>query len=346
MESLDTTREQGVSPLDLVPLVFGYVQSRVVTTATRIGLPNALGDDARSATQLATTINADEDSVRRLLRALTVLGLTSQKEDYFTLTSLGSYLRSDVPDSIHPLAVMAGDDNIWRAWGDMERSVLYGTPAFDRLTGKGLFDYVAENPEVAAAFHDTMARTTRIIAPIIVDGYDFSAFRKVIDVGGGDGTLISTILQANPNTRGMVFDSVDGLEEAPEVIKRTGVEDRCELRRGNFFEEIPSGGDLYVLKNILNDWNDAQSSQIINNCAQAVGKHGKLIIIAPPMPTEINTEEATVPVIGDIEMMVTTGGRERTLAEYRDLLSQNGFVLGEVIPLEFHPYSIIEGLPA
>jgi hypothetical protein len=344
---MTSTQVQEASPLALVPMIFGYVTSRMITAAVRVGLTDEMGDAAKSTTELAAATSTNEDSIRRLLRALTALGLASQEgANRFRLSGLGSYLRSDAEGSMYPLAMMASDGAMWQAWGAMEYSLRTGRPAFDQALGRGLFDYFAENEKVADHFHDTMASNARIIAPAIVDGYNFASFTTVVDVGGGNGTLIAAILGANPKVRGVVFDTADGLKDAPDVLKRAAVYNRCNLHQGDFFKSIPPGGDAYLLKNVLNDWDDERAALILRHCAQAIGTEGKVLVVAAVMPVDARSEDAMVPVMGDIEMMVTTGGKERGLEDYRRLFAQNGLRLGRVVPLTVPTYAVIEALPA
>lgn len=338
-------QEQEVTPDFLVPAIYGYVASRIITAAVQTGLADELGDASKSVAGLAKATNTHEESVRRLLRALIALALVSQEDDQFKLTPLGSYLHSDARGSVHPVAMMASDEAFWRAWGDMEYSVRTGKPAFEHSEGKGVYDYIKDNEAVAAAFRGTMAFTNRSIAPLVVNGYDFSVFDTVVDVGGGDGTMIAALLQANPGLQGVLFDTAERLEDAPNVLRHAGVEQRCDLHHGNFFESVPEGGDAYLLKNVLNDWDDTRCVAILRRCARAMRATGKVLVSTLPMPEEVHPNDGMPATIADIEMLVVTGGKARTLDEYRELLAEAGLETREVIPLENPVYCIIEARP-
>lgn len=332
----------------LIPMIFGYTISQMVSTTARLGVPDALGDSARTPAALAPEVGANEAALRRLLRALASLGIVSESEDdTFELTAVGQYLRADVENSLRGLALVPGDNAIWQAWGKTEHTVRTGQIGFNHVHGMGLFDYLEEHPETADVFHQTMATNTRNYAPAIAADYDFTRFKHIIDIGGGNGTLLSEILSANEGPRGTVFDVEIAVSHAHDVLAGAGVADRCDTETGDFFERVPSGADAYILKNTLNDWNDEQCRTILRNCRRAMNADGTVLIIAPIMPETTGSPEAVIPTLADVEMMVTTGGRERTVEDYRGLFADVDLKLGDISPLpSYQGFSVIEALPA
>jgi hypothetical protein len=332
----------------LVPsLVFGHITSRVVSASVVLGVPDALADGARPASDVAEELGCDEGALCRMLRALVVIGLTVEtRPATFELTEVGRHFRSDVEGSLRPYALMAAAPGIWRAWSGVEEAVRTGRDAFRAANGKGLFDYLAEEPELGRAFDGVMAGNSELISPSIVRDCDFSGDQAVMDVGGGSGVLISSILAADPGLRGVLYDLPDVVAEAGPVLEAAGVADRCEVRAGSFFESVPEFEGAVLLKNLLNDWDDEDTTRILSRCRAALGdRKGRLLIVAPIVPEQVTPEDA-ISVIGDFEMLVTTGGKERSVKEYEALLASAGFRLDEVVPLsDFPQYSVVHGTP-
>lgn len=331
----------------LVPMIFGYVISQMISTAARIRLPDAIAGGAHTPNEIADTAGADRVAVHRLLRALAALGIVIEKEPgEFELSDSGQCLRDDVDNSLRGLAMVPGDNAIWAAWGAMEDTVRSGRTGFDTVHGVGLFDYLEQHQDTAEVFHRTMAINTRNYAPAIATGYDFTRFKNIVDVGGGDGTLLAEVLRANDGPRGIVLDVELAVSEAPAVLESFGVADRCVIEPGDFFDSAPSGADAYLLKNVLNDWDDEECVVILRNCRRAMIPDGSVLIVAPIMPERSGTPESVIPAMADIEMLVTTGGRERTVDDCRQLFDATGFRLGDVTELPAYTgFSVIEALP-
>lgn len=332
----------------LIPMIFGYTISQMVSAAARVGVADAIGDTAKTPANLAPETGTDEAALRRILRALAALGIVAEtSDDTFELTPAGHYLRADVENSLRGLALVPGDKAIWNAWGATEDTVRTGKTGFDQVHGMNLFEYLDRNPETADVFHQTMATNTRKYAPVIASNYDFTRFKHIMDVGGGDGSLLSEILRANEGPEGTVFDVEIAVSNAPGVLAAASVADRCTTATGDFFDSVPSGADAYLLKNTLNDWNDEQCRTILGNCRRAMPADGTVLIIAPIMPENSGTPEAMIPALADIEMLVTTGGRERTVEDYRALFSAVGLELSAVSPIpDYHGFSVVEAVPA
>jgi orsellinic acid C2-O-methyltransferase len=335
-----------VARSSLVELVFGFVPARVVSAAAELGLADLLADGPRTSEELAAEAGLHAPSVRRLLRLLAVLGVVAQTEaDRFELTELGSTLRSDVPESVRSFLTMLCDDWSWQSWGDLVESLRTGEIAVDRVMGMPLFDYLGQHPEKGALFNKAMSDMTRTVAPGVVAGYDFSPFETVVDVGGGNGTLLARILEAAPATRGVLFDLPKVLDDAAPVLEAAGVADRCELVGGDFFESVPEGGDAYLMKMVLHDWDDEKAVTILRNCRKAVVPDGKVLVVERIVP-EIVTPASIETLILDVFMLVALGGRERTAAEYGELLAQADLELTRVTePLTPVGDCLIEAVP-
>jgi O-methyltransferase domain len=233
-----------------------------------------------------------------------------------------------------------------QAWGDLLHSVETGEPAFRRVFGMDSFDYLAEHPDEAANFDTAMADFTRHTAIAVAAAYDFSRIRRIVDVGGGNGVLLAGILAANPTLTGVVFDLPNVAARAAEQIGELDLTDRCEIVVGDFFKEVPSGGDAYLLKHVIHDWNDDRATEILRTCRRAMGAEAKLLIVEGVYPSRIDqSDESRGAAANDVNMLVCTGGRQRSEAEFRGLFDAAGFRLMRIVPTQA-PVKVIEGVCA
>jgi O-methyltransferase domain/Dimerisation domain len=318
----------------LVELVFGAMAAQVLATAARMGIADRLGDDERSGPQLATEIGADATTLTRLLRAMAALGvLTETEPGSFTLTSLGALLRSDRPDSMRSFVQMFSDPAMLDAWRELDHAVRTGETTFDPVHGTTFFGYLAERPELSAQFNAAMRQGTALTAQQLPQGYDFSRCRTVADIGGGDGTLLSAVLAAQPHLNGILFDTAEGLAQADDTFKTAGVADRCRTTVGDFFSGAPAGADLYMIKSVLHDWDDDRCRTILGHVRSVIPDDGRLLIIEPVFPPKVDGTQPPPMYLSDLNMLVNLGGRERTRAEFEQLCSDTGFRLTSVSPL-------------
>lgn len=332
----------------LMPLINGFMAARVVHVAAELGIADLLAAGARSTETLASETGANILALHQLLRALASLGVVDELEPgRFALNAMGEQLRTGVPGSVRNLALTLGSERAWRSWGELRHSVLTGTPAFRHVFGVDAFEYLESDPKQAALFNEAMAEVTRQVAKDVVTAYDFTAFSKVVDVGGGNGTLIATILDAAPKLRGIVFDSSSGSAEAPDQLRARGVLERCEVIAGDFFRSAPAGGDVYVLKSIIHDWDDERSATILENCRNAISATGKLLLIERVMPARIDASAGHQRwTMLDMHMLVMLGGRERTEEEFRSVLAAANFELKRILLLPGETgFSAIEAVP-
>ena len=295
-----------------------------------------------STTELAARTGTDASSLQRVLRALASVGVfTEAAPGSYGLTPLAELLRSGTPDSMRALAIMYAEEQ-YRAWGDLLHSVRTGQPAFDHQFGMDLFDYFRENPGADQVFNEAMTGWTNQLVSAVLDVYDFAPFHTIVDVGGSYGTLLAAILQRNPSARGILFDQPHVVAVAGEQLSAAGVADRCTTVGGDFFVEVPPGGDAYVLAQILHDWDDERCVTILERCRRAIAEDGKLVVVELVLP------EGEEPFFGkwlDLHMLVMLGGRERTAAAYDSLFRAAGFALTSVTPTA-PGQSVIEAVAA
>jgi SAM-dependent methyltransferase len=329
-------------------MISGYMISQVVSVAAVLGLADLLGTSAMSAEALAEATGTHRRSLARLLRALVACDLLEQHEpESFRLTALGTLLRSDVPGSLRSLAVMHGGETTWRPWGELLHAVRTGTNAFEHVFGMGAFAYSALHPERAARFDAYMADLTQRSVAAIVAGHDFSRYRRIVDVGGGNGVLLSSILAAIPQAEGAIFDTAAGVEGARQRAEQFGVAGRCRIITGDFLAAIPEAADAYILKSVLHDWVDDRAAAILTNCRRAMRPDSVLLVVERLLPerTEYSDADREV-VMMDMHMLVAPGGRERTSSEYGELFTAAGLILIGIRPTKSSPFVVMEVVPA
>jgi O-methyltransferase. len=319
----DSSRELSST---LQALIWGYMPARVVHAAAHLGISDLLAEGPKTAEALAQASNTSAGPLLRLLRALASLGLLEDLgHNHFALTALGSQLRSSVPGSLRNFALMFGGERAWRSWGELPHCVKTGESGTHRVYGMGSFEYLAANPDQAIIFNGAMAENTRRVTQALISFYDFAQFRKIVDVGGGDGTLLGAIIAANPSIRGVVFDLPRGNAEAPGRLADAGVAASCEVVAGDFFRSVPEGADAYILKFIIHDWDDEQSIAILTNCHKAMHRGSKILLLERVMPEKIEpTPTHRRIAMADMNMLAMPGGKERTEQEYRDLFAKAG----------------------
>jgi orsellinic acid C2-O-methyltransferase len=327
-------------------MVRGFWKTRAIQTAVRLGLPDLMASGPRPAAEIAAQANCNADAVHRLLRALVSIGICADAgEGRFGVTPLGETLRSDVPGSMRGVVLHFGE-MMCDLWAHLAECVRSGSSA-RKLSGAGDdFSFLAANPEVAAVFNSAMAQMTRQIAAAVIAVYDFSGIEKLMDVGGGYGQLLATILQANPAMRGILFDMGHAADGARRELAAAGVGGRCEVAVGDFFKEVPAGADAYILKSIIHDWDDERSIRILRNCRRAAEKGARVLLVERVVPERMQVApEDQLTAMLDLNMLVGPGGRERTESEYRKLFGAAGLRLTRIVPTRSGS-SVIEAQPA
>ena len=328
----------------------GYKLSQALYVAAKLEIADEVAAGTRNVDDLARATRTDTRSLHRLLRLLAAAGFFAEDDGgEFSLTGVGRLLISDAPYSDWAWILKEGE-LWWEAWSHLLECVQTGRPAFDLVHGKGLFEYLAD-----VATSDVADRTVAALSSAgtdsqshaILEAYDFGAFDSVVDVGGGNAVLLLAALGQHPDLRGVLFD----LPYVVDVARSTGATDafaaRCELIGGSFFEAVPPGRDLYVLRSILHDWDDDRALTILENCRRAVPPHGRLLVIevvASEEDGDTSRDDGLAVALRDVNLMVMTSGRKRAVAELRDLLSGAGFGVRRVIALETR-FRIIEAVP-
>jgi hypothetical protein len=332
---------------ELVRMVFGHMTTQVLATAARLGLMDLIGDGERSAADVAGECGANTQAMYRLLRTLAALGLLVENTPgSFSLTPTGALLRTDRRDSARSIVGMFADPEIVRAWERLEDSVRTGQPSFGEVFGTDFFTYLKEKPDLSAQFNAAMSQGTRETADVLPKHYHFDRFETIVDVGGGDGTLLAAILREHPTTRGVVFDTPEGLSQAETTLEREGLAGRLTLESGDFFASVPAGGDLYLLKSVLHDWDDEQAATILRNCREVTPGHGRLLIIELVLPAAVDGSVPPFMYLNDLNMLVKHGGRERTRTDYEELCGRAGFAVTGITPLPpTKAFSVVEAEP-
>ena len=319
-----------------------FIVSQAISVAAKLYIADYLKDGAKTIAELAALTETHEPSLYRLMRGLASAGIFSiDKENRFSNTALGEFLRSDHPESLRGAAHMICDSEHWQPHGKMLQSVKTGETAFDYTFGMPVFPYFAQNPEAAEIFDNAMTSFSAPIANAVVASYDFYGAKTIADIGGGHGFLLSTVLKANPEAKGILFDQPYVVEDAGTLVKDAGVDERLERVGGNFFEEIPVAADIYLMKFIIHDWNDEQSLTILKNLAKSAPKGSKLLLVETVVEDDDSTPSMSK--IMDLNMLVMTGGKERTAREYSELFEQTGFRLTNVY-LTPSPVQIVEAV--
>jgi hypothetical protein len=295
-------------------MIDGYRLSQAIFVAAELRIADRLAEAAMHFEALATVTETDAPSLLRLLRALASAGLLEDAgEGTFRLTSQGLLLRQDAEGSLYAWARFSASH--YQPWGDLLGSIRAGKPAFDGARGRNRWQHLSACAADSRTFNDAMAESSVRVARELVASCDLSRFRTVVDVGGGNGILVRTILEACPDSRGVVFD-------LPEAIRDARAHERCELVQGSFFDVVPEGGDAYVLSRILHDWNDDCAMRILRNARRAMTSGTTLFVIERIVRPDQPTLEAA---LSDLSMMLMNGGRERTLDEFNEMLSRAGF---------------------
>jgi hypothetical protein len=326
----------------MLQIISGFWISRAVYVIAKLGIPDILNSGPKTAEELASATNTDAPSLYRVLRALASVGVVNSEDGRFALNALTETLVTDAPGSLRWFAISELGQEHYPAWGNLMHSVRTGEIAFDNFFGVDIWKYFANNPEDAAVFNDSMSGVTAVANEEILSLYDFSGFNKIVDVGGGHGGLITSVLKKNPNLKGVLFDAPEVIEGAQTKIEAAGLADRLETASGNFFEAVPAGGDAYIMKWIIHDWDDQKSNTILRNIRNQIPANGRLILIDSVVP---ETNEPHFSKFIDLNMLVMTGGKERTEKEFQELLAAAGFRLLRVIPTKV-PTSIVEAEPA
>ncbi|MGH3428554.1 MAG: methyltransferase, partial [Mycobacteriales bacterium] len=317
--------------------------SQAICVIARLGVADVLADGPQPVAEIARRVGAHGSALYRVLRALGDVGVVAELEDrHFALTPVGEVLRSDVPGSLRGLGVVYGMPFHRHAWTDLYETVRTGESAFDRVHGTRFFDYLVEHPEDGAVVHAVINTTSMSETVTMMKAYDFGRFGTIVDVGGGQGGLLVPILSANPHLRGVLFDLPTVVAGAGDGLSRAGVADRCRVVGGDFFDSVPVGGDVYLLGSVIHGFDDDQAVKILSMCRAAMADTACLLLAELVLPEGPRSSPGK---LEDLQMLVlTTGGRQRTEAEFRALLDRAGFRLTRIVPSSGRS-SLVEAVP-
>jgi O-methyltransferase len=328
--------------IPLIEHTFGFARTKLLSAIAKAKIADHLAGGPKSAAELARLCGAEPQMLHRAMRALASIGVFDLREDgRFEHNRISEALRTGQPASIAAWAINCGQPSNYAAWADFDATLATGKSAWARVHGKDIWTHYAEHPDEGAVFAQSMADLTDIQAPMIADAYPFAELGTLCDVAGGRGQLLATILQKHPTLKGWLVDEPQVLEGAGAFLASRGVADRVERKPGNMFNEVPRGASAYMMKDILHDWDDPRSLEILKNCRKAMDPGRKLLLVE--IIVEKTTTEQPGPIIDVLMAVVCSEGRQRSVAEFASLFEQSGFALSRVVQTSA-PACIIEAL--
>lgn len=331
---------------EMMHLINGYQVSRAIFIAASLRLADQLHDGSRTCTELGLATNTEPTALRRVIRVLASAGVFSlQADDRVAMTELASTLISDAPGSLRGWAVDQLGGEHYAAWGELMHSVRTGQVAFEHVYGQDAWTHRAQHPASAEAFDEGMASFIGAHHRAVMDGYPFSSLASLYDIGGGDGQFMEALLSANPTMQGLILDLPYVTPRARKRIQAAGLGHRCRVVEGDIFKSLPPGGSAYLLSRMIHDWNDVQATKILSACRKAVSQDSVLLLVERVMPDVVEPQPSTRALaVSDLNMLVMTGGCERTKAQYESLLKEANFEL-TLIASTSTALSIIEARP-
>jgi hypothetical protein len=324
-------------------LATGYIISAALQTAVKLGVADHLANGSQSVAELAAATRTNEDALYRVLRVLAMAGVFEETAGRrFALTPASELLRSDRP-GLRDMALWISSPFHFRVYSNALESVRTGQPASEKMLGVPVFEYLARDAELSEIFNNAMTSFSGLIMPAVLEAYDFSGIDVLVDVAGGHGGILTAVLQKYPAMRGILMDIDHVIAGAHPKIAAQNVQDRCTAVAGDFFKSVPPGGDAYIMKHIIHDWDDQRASVILRNIRTALAgrRHGKVILL------EAVIQAGSAPDLGkllDLEMLMMPGGRERTADEFRALFAKSGFEMTRIVPTK-SPLNVIEAVP-
>ena len=312
----------------------GFIFTAALQPVVRLKIPDLLANGPLSISELAAQAGVSADALYRVLRVLACVDVVEELPGKtFAPTALSELLRSDVPGSMRDMVLWMSNPFHFKVWAELGYSVETGKPGVERACGKSCFDAIFGDPEIASDFNNAMSCLSRMIAPALLDAYDFSGISTLVDVAGGHGAVLCEVLSRYPKMKGILFDMPNVIQEATCHICNLNMDDRCQAISGDFFDYVPAGADAYYMQHILHDWDNQPALKILGNCRRALqgNPEGVLLIVDSVVP------QTAAPHPGkwlDLEMLLMPGGRERTEPEWHDLLNQGGFEIARIIPMK------------
>lgn len=326
----------------LLDLIQGSVITQAIYVAAKLGVADVLRSGPLPAAEIAKRVGVNPEAMYRLLRTLSGYSVFAEQSDgRFDLTPMADALRDDVPASMRGIAILMGHPLLWEDWGHLISSVRTGEASLPQLRGMSGYDFLMANPEYAAVFFQGMGSISGTETEPILAAYDFSRFRRIVDVGGGRGTLLAGILRQASGAQGVLYDSAFATADSGRVLDGAGVAGRCTITNGTYFESLPAGGDAYVLKHILHDFPESDCLTVLKNVREAIAPDGTMLVIEYVLP---GNNERHIGNIIDLWLLLLLGAKERTEPQYSALFASAGFKLSKAVPTT-SPVSVIEAVP-
>jgi hypothetical protein len=329
------------APLEFFQLVTRYQIPQAIYVAAKLGIANLLADGPKSIEELARATGANPQSLKLLMYALSSVNVFAEDaQGRFELTPLASYLRSDMPHSQRAWALSQAETG-YPTWAQLLHTITTGRPAFPRIFGVSYYEYMAQHPEIAADWDQSMDQTAQSWLHSLTTIYDFTRLRTVVDVGGGHGGLLASILKDVPDLRGILFDLPHVVAGAGPLLAEAGVAGRCEIVGGDMFAGVPGGGDIYIIARVLLNWDDERALAILKSCRRAMGEQARLLVVDI---VDADADKPRSAAFGDLNLLLLMGGRQRTEAEFHSLFGSAGFSIAQITPTHSH-FKMIEGVP-
>lgn len=325
-------------------LAWGYIPAALIGVMIELGVPEIIGDGEKPIREIAAAAKANEDALYRMMRTLASFGVfTEISGRRFVLTSAGNCLRGDVPGSLRGYVRWITNGIIFRSYAAALQTAKTGEPALEKVAGEPLFEHLQKNPELSRTFNDGMTSFSQLVSKGVLEAYDFSGVKVLADLAGGEGALLSSIVQKYPEMRGLLLEQAHLVEGARKRFAQLGLAERCSAAPVDFFKSVPRGADAYMMKSIIHDWDDARAGVILKHCREALRdvEGGRLILVEGVVPPG---NEPHMVKLADIQMLILAGGRERTREEFQALLEHSGFRLTRVVSTETF-MSVIEARP-
>jgi hypothetical protein len=326
----------------LIQMGTAHWVSHMVRVAADLGLADLLASGPKTAEELAGATKTHAPSLYRLMRTLGMLGLFVEDRRRFSLTPLGEALKSGAPGAARSTILTLASDWCIRGFAELRHSIETGKPGFDKTMGMPIFDWLGRHPQEASLFSETMVGFHGAEPAAVAAAYDFSGLKTIVDVGGATGNLLTAVLGKASGAKGVLYDLPHVVKDAAPLIQSRGLTDRVKIESGSFFDQVPAGGDAYLLSHVIHDWSEAQCLTILGNVRKAMNPGGRVLLIEMVLPPG---NEPHPGKMLDIMMLVGPGGQERTEQEYRALLDQAKFRLHRVVPTE-SAVSVVEAVQA
>src|SRR5690242_18944584 len=329
MASTNAQPQTPPAHVGILQVVNGSYVAGAIACLAQLGVPDLVEAGPKSAEELANQLNADPQALYRLMRATASVGVLSEGTDgKFSETPMSAVLRSNGKPSLRSFAIMGGREWHGRGWSQLEYCVRTGKQALDKIYGTPVFEFFTQHPEEAQIFNDAMTALSTIDSPAVAEAYSFDGIHSIVDVGGGHGLLLATILARNPGIKGTLYDIAHVIEGAKGGPLKPMM-DRCTLAAGDMFTSVPTGADAYIMKHIIHDWPDDLCQKILAACREGVNPGGKLLVVDGVI--QPGNDFSPTKYL-DLVMMIFPGGCERSEKEFRELFAASGWKLNRVIP--------------